>query len=176
MKYDQCKSKLPSKSVNSVSVGSIRDVRKRNLKRIILGHLNINSIKNKFDFLVDKIKGSHDIMVISETRLDESFPNRQFKIPGYALPCRLDRKKKWLLCCTYNPNRHNISSHLDLLRTSLDLYSVEYEHLIIVGDFNTKVTQTSMKVFCDSYEFKNLIKDVQHVIRIQKTLQASISF
>ena len=30
---------------------------------------------------------------------------------------------------------------------------------IIVGDFNTEVTQTSMKVFCDSYEFKNLIKD-----------------
>ena len=28
MKYDECKSKLPSKSVNSVSVGSIRDVRK----------------------------------------------------------------------------------------------------------------------------------------------------
>ena len=28
-----------------------------------------------------------------------------------------------------------------------------------MGDFNTEVTQTSMKVFCDSYEFKNLIKD-----------------
>ena len=130
-------------------------------------------------------------MVISETKLDESFSNGQFKIPGYALPFRLDRnqfgggimifvredipslnksieslfielnfrKKKWLLCCTYNPNRKNISSHLDLLRRSLDLYSVEYEHFIIVGDFNTEVTQTSMKVFCDSYEFKNLIKD-----------------
>ena len=49
MKYDQCKSKLPSKLVNSVSVGSIKDVRKGNLKRIILGHLNINSIRNKFD-------------------------------------------------------------------------------------------------------------------------------
>ena len=82
MKYDQCKSKLPSKSVNSVSVGSIRDVRKRNLKRIILGHLNINSIRNKFDLLVDQIKGNVDIMVISETKLDESFPNGQFKIPG----------------------------------------------------------------------------------------------
>ena len=69
------------------------------------------------------------------------------------------RKKKWLLCCTYNPNRNNISNHLDLLRRSLDLYSAEYEHFIIVGDFNTEVTQTSMKVFCDSYEFKNLIKD-----------------
>ena len=30
-------------------------------------------------------------MVISETKLDESFPNGQFKIPRYALPCRLDR-------------------------------------------------------------------------------------
>ena len=28
-----------------------------------------------------------------------------------------------------------------------------------MGDFNTEVTQTSMKVFYDSYEFKNLIKD-----------------
>ena len=195
IKYDQCKSKIPSKSVNSVSVGSIRDVRKRNLKRIILGHLNINSIRNKFDLLVHQIKGNVDVMVIPETKLDEYFSNGQFKIPGYALPFRLDhnqfggdimvfvredipsrvlssnksieslfielnfRKKKWLLCCTYNPNRKNISSHLNLLRKSLDLYSAEYEHFIIVGDFNTEVTQTSMKVFCDSYEFKNLIKD-----------------
>ena len=37
---------LPFKSVNNVSVRSIKDVRKRNLKRIILGHLNINSIRN----------------------------------------------------------------------------------------------------------------------------------
>ena len=93
MKYDQCKSKLPSKSVNSVSVGSIRDVRKRNLKRIILGHLNINSIRNKFDLLVDQIKGNVDIMVISETKLDEPFPNGQFEIPGYAIACRLDRNQ-----------------------------------------------------------------------------------
>ena len=91
MKYDQCKSKLPSKSVNSVSVGSIRDVRKRNLKRIILDHLNINSIRKKFDLLVDQIKENVDIMVISETKLDESFFNGQYKIPGYTLPCRLGR-------------------------------------------------------------------------------------
>ena len=93
MKYDQCKSKLPSKSVNSVTVGSIRDVRKRNLKRIILGHLNINSTRNKFDLRVDQIKGNVDIMVISEIKLDESFSNGQFKIQGYALPFRLDRNQ-----------------------------------------------------------------------------------
>ena len=32
-------------------------------------------------------------MVISETKLDESFSNGQFKIPGYALPFRLDRNQ-----------------------------------------------------------------------------------
>ena len=93
MKYDQFKSKLPSKSVNSVSVGSIRDVRKRNLRRIILGNLNINSIRNKFDLLVDQIKENVDVMVISETKLDESFSDGQFKIPGYTLSCRLDRNQ-----------------------------------------------------------------------------------
>ena len=83
------------------------------------------------------------------------------------------RKKKWLLCCTYNPNRNNISDQLDVLRRSIDLYSAEYEHFIIVGDFNTEVTQTSMKVFCDSYEFKNLIKDATCC---RKTHRALISF
>ena len=55
-------------------------------KRIILGHLNINSIRTKFDLLVDQIKGNVDIMGISETKFDESFPSGQFKIPvpGYA--------------------------------------------------------------------------------------------
>ena len=49
MKYDEYKSKLPSKSVKSISVRSIPDNRKINLKHIILGHLNFNSIRNKFD-------------------------------------------------------------------------------------------------------------------------------
>ena len=89
MKYDESKSKLPSKSENSISVRSIRAVRKRNSNRIILGHLNINSVRNKFDLLVDQTNGNFDIMVISETKLDELFPNEQFKISGYALPCRL---------------------------------------------------------------------------------------
>ena len=66
MKYDDCKCKPPSKSVNSLSVRSIRDVRKRNLKRIILGHLNISSVRKNFDLLVDQIRGNVDIMVISQ--------------------------------------------------------------------------------------------------------------
>ena len=55
-----------------------------------------------------------------------------------------------------------VSSDFDLLKRSLYLYTAEYEHFIIVGNFNTEVTQTSMKVFRDSHEFKNLIKDATY--------------
>ena len=32
-----------------------------------------------------------DILLITETKLDSSFPSQQFAIEGYSLPLRLDR-------------------------------------------------------------------------------------
>ena len=63
------------------------------MNRIVLAHLNINSLRNKFDLLADQIKGNVDVLAISETKLDDSFPAGQFKIPGYASPFRLDRNQ-----------------------------------------------------------------------------------
>ena len=54
-------------------------------------HLNINSLRNKFDICTDQITGNVDVMVISEKKLDDSFPESQLKIPGYSSPFRLDR-------------------------------------------------------------------------------------
>ena len=68
-------------------------------------------------------------------------------------------KKKWLVCCSYNPNKNNISSHLEALRRSLDIYSALYENTILVGDFNADVNDPIMSFFCESYNFKSLIKD-----------------
>ena len=58
-----------------------------------MGHLNINSIQNKFEELTATIKtiGAH-VMFISETKIDSSYLNAQFSIPGYSL-YRNDRKK-----------------------------------------------------------------------------------
>ena len=44
-------------------------------KKSIIAYLNINSIRNNFDFLVDKIEKNVDIKMISETKLDNTFPN-----------------------------------------------------------------------------------------------------
>ena len=69
------------------------------------------------------------------------------------------RKEKWLLSCSYNPNRENIENHLETLSKSLTLYSYSYENLIIVGDFNICVEEISMTGFWDTFGLKSLIKD-----------------
>ena len=57
----------------------------------IIGHLNINSVKNKFDSLIEIIK-NFNIFLISESKLDASFPKTQFKINGCKC-FRHDRNK-----------------------------------------------------------------------------------
>ena len=69
----------------------LSSLRKNNLNRLIFAHLNINSIRNKFDQLVNSIKGNIDILMISETKLDDSFPSMQFLIEGFGPPFRSDR-------------------------------------------------------------------------------------
>ena len=44
---------------------------------IILAQINFNSIRNKFDVLMTGIQNKVDILLISETKLDETFPTRQ---------------------------------------------------------------------------------------------------
>ena len=48
---------------------ALRNVIISNINRLIFGHLNINSLRNKFDLLCEQIKGSIDIFMISETEL-----------------------------------------------------------------------------------------------------------
>ena len=55
---------------------------RRNLNRVILAQVNINSLPNKFDILAEGIKMKVDVLIISETKPDETFPSRQFYIEG----------------------------------------------------------------------------------------------
>ena len=48
-------------------------------KNTIICHLNINSVRNKFDTL-DEIVKAFDIFLISESKLDNTFPINQFSI------------------------------------------------------------------------------------------------
>ena len=69
----------------------LKNMKDTNVDPIIIAHLNINSIRNKFDALKTMIAGNIDIFLISETKLDESFPPSQFTVTGYRPPFHLDR-------------------------------------------------------------------------------------
>ena len=61
------------------------------MNRPIIAQLNINSITSKFQFLENEICANLDILLISETKLDDSFPSAQFLLDGFSKPYRLDR-------------------------------------------------------------------------------------
>ena len=131
--------------------------------------------------------------MISETKLDESFPVGQFLMDGYSVPYRLDRdgngggillyiredipskllsinrniegffveinlrnKKKWLLSCSYNPKRAQISNHLAEISKITDLYLTKYDKLFFLDDFNAGFEDTSVKNFCFSYNLTSM--------------------
>ena len=70
------------------------------------------------------------------------------------------QKKKSLLCCSCNPKKNAIKSHLEpLLHKRLALYSSKYENFIVLGDFN---------VGMDNSDMTNALLRNQHAIKILK--------
>ena len=135
--------------------------------------------------------------MISETKIDNTFPTEQFKIEGYSRPIRLDRnshgggimffvrddlschellshklpinyectflemtirKTKWLIVGGCNPHKENISYFLKYVSREMDKYLLKYENLLLLGDWNSAVTEKEMKDFCLRYGLENLIK------------------
>ena len=71
-------------------IDSIRKLKLSKPHRIILGHLNVNSLRNKFESVVDVIQGTLGSFLLSETKIDESFSDKQFWLNNF----RIFRKDK----------------------------------------------------------------------------------
>ena len=66
-------------------------IRAENFNNIIVGALNINSISPKFYEFKLIVSGYFDVIIVTETKLDGSFPKALFCIDGFSIPYRLDR-------------------------------------------------------------------------------------
>ena len=78
--------------VDKININAeLRYLRVKNLNKLIIGHLNINFLRNKFELLAHQIKDNVDILMISETKFDESFPTSHFLMNGFTSPHHLDR-------------------------------------------------------------------------------------
>ena len=72
-------------------LSTIKNLRLSNVNRVVIGNLNINSLPNKFNQLKELFLKHVDILVLTETKLDDSFPNSQFLVDGFSEPFRIDR-------------------------------------------------------------------------------------
>ena len=152
-----------------------------------MGHLNINSVRNKFEALTYIIDNNIDLLLISETKLDDSFPTAQFQMKGFSVPYRYDRNGKGgglllyirediqskLLISKSKCNiktlsvavslrnrkwfQNLISNHLECLNRLIDEHSNSFDYFIFVGDFNVSTNHNSMINFCDLNGLRNLI-------------------
>ena len=175
----------------------LHNVRVKNPNRIIIGQLNINSLRNKIEMLQEVVKNNIDILLISETKLDSSYPDGQFLLKHFSSPIRLDRNanggglllyiredipckvlnkhsndgnfeslfielnlksKRWLLSCSYNPNKTVIEKHLKHLSNGIDCYSPRYDNYLLFGDFNAEISNEHVEQFCATYNLRNLVK------------------
>ena len=78
-------------NLNNEPLVILSNIRKKNINRVILGHININHLAGKFEDLKYLIKDKLDILVVTETKIDDSYPTTQFIIEGFSPPFRLDR-------------------------------------------------------------------------------------
>ena len=82
-------------STESAQTGDPKEIfenlRLKNVIRLICAQLNINSIRNKSDSLINILNNNIDFFMISETKLDPSFPAGQFHIHDFSEPDKFDR-------------------------------------------------------------------------------------
>ena len=91
---DSVSGNSPSVIGDSVSFNDIIGVKRQrldNANNTIMRHSNTNLFRNTFFFVEDIIK-LFDVFLVSESKLDHTFPRNQFRINGYKI-FRLDRNR-----------------------------------------------------------------------------------
>ena len=69
----------------------------------------------KFDHLKFLIVNNVDIVALTETKIDSSFPNAQFRIDGCSAPFRLDRNRSGggvLICVREDIPYKQLTKHI----------------------------------------------------------------
>ena len=61
----------------------IKKLRIRNSNKIIIGNLNTNSLPNKFEQSKDIVMQHIDVLVLTETKLEDTLPTAQFLVNGF---------------------------------------------------------------------------------------------
>ena len=81
-----------------------------NADRVTIGDLKINSLRSKFEMLREIVQGKLDILLISETKVDPSFPSSQFATDVLVFHFDLTEiVQEAALCCLLKKKSHQNS-------------------------------------------------------------------
>ena len=69
------------------------------------------------------------------------------------------RQTKWLLVCSYNPHKNNVSNHLMNLSKIIDRNSCHYDKYLCIRDFNSETSETALRNFDNLYKLKNIVRE-----------------
>ena len=104
-------------------------------------------------YRLDRNTSGGDILLYIRKDMLSTLLNSDMAIESFYIEIHA-RKKKWLFVCTYNPNKNLILHHLKEIGKKLDNYSSKHDNFILLGNLNSKPTESAVRAFC-----KNLIKD-----------------
>ncbi|CAG2224032.1 unnamed protein product [Mytilus edulis] len=180
-----------SESSGSDIFTELREARKKHINNFHICHLNINSMRYKFDelkpILLDKIV---DCLIISETKLDSSFKDSLFEVDGYKLQ-RRDRTDHGGGIATFMradiPARRrldiecktleNIVYEITLDKTKWLIYAIYrppsmannifYDSINILLDKGSKFIENYMVIGDLNYDF--MVKSKSQILRIYVT-------
>ena len=68
-------------------------------------------------------------------------------------------KKKIFSCCSSNPHKSNISIHLNIQGKTLGIQMSKDDISLTVSNFNSKISGTETRNFCDTSHLHNLVKN-----------------
>ena len=141
----------------------LKQLRCKNIKCLLIGQLNINSIPNKMVSLSDLIKGKIDLFLVNETKINASFPVNQFKIPGYHLPFRKDRSIRGGGMLFY------IADNIPSKELDIDFLSIDTECMFV------EITLNNVKwlISCNYNPSKSIIS--HHLSELSKCLDFYLS-
>ena len=90
-------------------------------KNIVIGHLNINPIRNKFDLLKKWLQEKGILIITTINKYIMKQPNRSFFVEIKI------RNSIWLLCCSHHANKLQIVSYLQEISNGIYAYCSKYE-------------------------------------------------
>ena len=125
----------------------------KNDHRLVIGNLNINSIITKFDNLKLIIQDKIYILVITETKIDSTFPLNQFAIQGYSQPYRFDGNRNgggvFIYVREDIPSRelkiHNTAEDIEIIFIEINLIKTKWLFVAAITHL-VSLINTSLKI------------------------------